>query len=337
MTPRLIPAAVLIAAGLIVWSAAPASASPPLTRDTAVAEAAKKPRCLWQKRACHPPANLWYRIRVEFDGQLTSRLQPGIRGLQGCFPCFVRTTEPEWRIASHHAVRLRLMCDDEDDAAGPFQVRRRINGRRRPIGGCARGARGDVHPSLRFAAHAAGEVTRWTNTAVVDPVEGATERCEGFTHTTSARGQALSGAIRTVGGSLGEIQIDVTVVGPVMPPDGPAATYTCTSKLTGEASTRMASPAGGGACCHLVGSTGWYQRDALGWRPISQKLRFSPRAANFGGRYATVLEATQAEITEATVRPVPPAGGAWRPEQQSYHYKLVLEPCPNRGLDVERC
>jgi hypothetical protein len=29
---------------------------------------ARKPRCLWRKRGCYPPANLWYRITVEFDG-----------------------------------------------------------------------------------------------------------------------------------------------------------------------------------------------------------------------------------------------------------------------------
>jgi hypothetical protein len=110
--------------------------------------------------------------------------------------------------------------------------------------------------------------------------------------------------------------------------------------VTGEVTTRRAtgSPAGGGACCHLWGSTGWYQRDGvLGWRPISQKLRFSPRAANFGRRYAAILEASQEEVTESPIDPLPPPGIAWLSEEQSYHYKIVLEPCPNRGLDVERC
>ena len=303
------------------------------------ARATSKPRCLWAGRDCFPPANLWYRVAVEFDGQLTFRLQPGLRGVQACFPCWVRTTELEWRIAGHNAVRLRLMCDDEDDSAGPFQVKRRINGKRRTIGGCAPGARGDVHPSLRFASNGAGEVTRWMNTAVVDPVDGPVGRCEGYTHTTTASSQALSGAIRTTGGSVGGFQIDISPLGRVMPPTGPGPTYTCTNKTTGAVTTHRpaGSPAGVGACCHLWGSTGWYQRDMLGWRPISQKLRFSPRAANFGRRYAAILEATQEEITESPINPPPAPGAAFLQDEQSYHYKIVLEPCPNRGLDVERC
>jgi hypothetical protein len=319
------------AAGLAVWAlfAAPASA-----------QAASKPRCLWPSRACTPPANLWYRITVEFDGQLTLRFRPGIRGLQACFPCWVRTTELKWRIVSNTAVRLRLLCDDVDDDAGPFLVKRLINGKRRTIGGCARGARRDLRPSLQFAARAAGNVTRWTNTAVVEPVDGQAERCEGFTHTTTASAQALSGAIRTTGGSSAGFQIDISATGPVMPPTGAPPAYTCVNKITGEQTTRRTgSPVGGGACCHLWGSSGWYQRDdfMVGWRTIGQKLRFSPRAANFGRRYAAMREATQDEITELPVAPPPPPGAAWLLEEQSYQYRIALEPCPNRGLDVERC
>lgn len=299
------------------------------------AQGARKRRCLWRKRECYPPANLWYRVTVEFDGQLTFRARDHF---QSCPACWVMTTEVKWRIASNTAVRLRLLCDDEDDDTGPFLVKRRIDGKRRPIGGCARGARGDVHPSLLFAAHAAGELTRWTNTAVVDPVDGQIVRCEGFTHTTTTSGQPLSGAIRTTGGSLAALEIDVSPIGPVMPPTSAPPTHTCTNKITGEVTTHYGSPAGGGACCYLWGSTGWYQHDdVFGWRTISQKLRFSPRAANFGRRYAPVLEATQREITEPRPEPLPPPGAAWARQEQSYHYKIVLEPCPDRGLDVERC
>jgi hypothetical protein len=302
------------------------------------ARTARKPRCLWRKRECYPPAKLWYRITVEFDGQLTLRFRRGIRGLQTCAPCWVRTTRVKWRIVSNTAMRLTLMCADEKDRAEPFLVRRRINGKRRPVGGCARGARRDLRPTLRFAAHGQGDVTHWTSTAVVEPVDGQVMSCEGFTHTMTAPGQAVAGAIRTAGGSFAGLQIDVTPVGSVMPPSGAAVTHTCTNKITGEVTTRRGSPAGGGACCHLWGSTGWYQRDdALGWRPITQKLRFSPRAANFGRRYGPQLEATHREITESTVEPVPPPGAALLLEEQSYGYKLVLKPCPNQGLDVERC
>jgi hypothetical protein len=131
---------------------------------------AQKPRCLWPKRDCYPPPNLWYRITVGFDGVLYFAFRPPKHGITHCFPCWERTIELEWKIRSNSAVRLRLMCDDLSDSAGPFLVKRRINGERKPIAGCARGAR-NVRPSLMFAANGQGEVTRWKNTLVADPSE----------------------------------------------------------------------------------------------------------------------------------------------------------------------
>lgn len=320
-------AAVLV---LVALAACASGASPDRAEGQVHAQSAKKPRCLWPKRECHPPANLWYRITVEFRGQLT-------RHSPNSIPAWVRTTTLESKIVSSNAVRLRLMCDDRNDDAGPYLVKRRINGKLRTIGGCGPGtaARRSLHSTLRFAAKGNGELTRWENTEVGQPVDDPTRRCDGYSVTATAPRQALSGAIRTNGGSVGGIEVSITSAVRVVPPSG-RTTYTCTVKRTGETTTRTATGLSG-ACCHIFGSTGWFQRDALGWRAITERLRFSPKAANFGRRYTALLRADQGEITEPNVVPAPPPGAGWLREKQEYSYVIRLQPCPNQGLDVGRC
>jgi hypothetical protein len=291
--------------------------------------AAAKPRCLWAKRDCYPPANLWYRVRVEFTGDLVRR------SVEGSMPTWERTTRLEWTLESNTAVRLRLMCDDMADNAGPFLVKRTIQGVRRTIGGCGRGARRDLFPSLSFAAKGTGELTRWTNSETGGPVDGPGSHCDGFTVTAQAPRQELSGAVQSVGGSAASIEIGVRAAGRVVPPTG-STPYTCTNTITGQTSTRSATGLAG-ACCHIFGSTGWYQRDGiLGWKRITDHLRFSPTAARFGGRLWVLHDVDQDEITED--RPaLPPPGAAWLREEQHYYYKILFVPCPNHGLDVARC
>ena len=72
--------------------------------ERAHAQAARKPRCLWRQRECHPPANLWYRVAVAFDGQLTFRLQPALRGVRACVPC--SPTSRAARVGAHRAGHL---------------------------------------------------------------------------------------------------------------------------------------------------------------------------------------------------------------------------------------
>ena len=313
---------------LVALAACAGGAAPDRAEGQVHAQSAKKPRCLWLKRECYPPANLWYRIAVEFRGKLT-------RHSPNSIPAWVRTTRLESRIVGLNAVRLRLMCDDRNDEAGPCLVTRRINGKRRTIGGCGPSARRSRHSTLQFAAKGNGELTRWENTEVGQPVDDPAQRCDGYTVTATAPRQALSGAIRTNGGSVGGIEISIAPAGRVVPPSG-RTTYTCTVQRTGQTTTRTATGLGG-ACCHIFGSTGWYQRDALGWRPITERLRFSPKAANFGRRYTANLTADQGEIMEPNVVPAPPPGAGWLREQQEYTYVIVLQPCPNQGLDVGRC
>ena len=124
----------------------------------------------------------------------------------------------------------------------------------------------------------------------------------------------------------------------MVPPSGPLPTCTCTIKTTGATFTNVGLPASLGACCHVFGSTGWYQRNThLEWRTITQKLDFSPNARNFGRRYEAILLAFQYEIAEPSVEPLPPPGAAWLREEQSYSYVIVLRPCPDKGRDVEGC
>jgi hypothetical protein len=317
---------------LVAFTAVAGGATAARVHDQRHAQAAQKPRCLWPKRECHPPANLWYRVLVGFRGVLTRHSS------ENAIPNWVRTTELKWRFVSHHAVRLRLMCDDELDASGPFLVQRRINGKRRTIGGCGPDPRRGLRTSLRFAATGSGETTRRTNTFVAAPVDGPVERCEGYTSTSNAPTQALSGAIRTTGGSVGGMEISISPIGRVMGPTGTPPTYTCTNKVTGASRTRTGDHGNGGACCHIFGSTQWHQRDSLGqWRSITERLRFSPTASNFGRRYAANLAAEQEELKELDVKSIPPAGTPWLFEEQAYSYAIVLTPCPNQGLDVGRC
>jgi hypothetical protein len=194
-----------------------------------------------------------------------------------------------------------------------------------------------VRTSLRLGARAGGELTRWTNTFTADPVDGPGQRCDGYTATTSATPQALKGATRTSGGSAAGIAIDVSPLGRALPPSGPAPTHSCTNKITGYTTTRIGSFGLGDACCHIFGSTPWYQRDQLEWGPITERLRFSPKAADFGRRYTANLHAEQDAITESPIKPAPPAGAPILLEEQLYLYTIRLEPCPNRGLNVKRC
>jgi hypothetical protein len=77
---------------------------------------------------CYPPANLWYRIAAEFDGELEFRFLPGNHSITHCIPCRVGTTELDWKLRSNSAVRLRLMCDAEADEATARQ-RTRVHAR----------------------------------------------------------------------------------------------------------------------------------------------------------------------------------------------------------------
>jgi hypothetical protein len=329
--------AIVALVGFVALPGLDVSAAP--TAEELRASSGKKPRCLWPKRDCYPPANLWYRVSVEFDAKLVQRFRPPNYGIRQCFPCSERTTELKWRIESNTAVRLRLMCDDLSDSGGPFLVKRRINGKRRTIGGCPRGARArGRYETLMFGANGHGEIERWKHTMVADPYETDSVRCDGYTASSEAPRQGLSGAIRTAGGSAAGIDIGISPSGRPVTPSGGRVRYTCLLKVTGQTWTTDDHLVSSGAgCCHILGSTGWYQRDDLGWRPITERLHFSPHARNFGGRYQANLLAFQEEITESPVQPPPPAGAAWLTAEQGYGYTVVLRPCPDKGRDVEGC
>lgn len=84
-----------------------------------------------RKRRRYPPARLWYRVNVQFHGEVD--VPPG-RVLE------LSEFEERWGLSSRTAIRLTLLCVDtrEGEPEQPFAIKRRVRGKRRRVGGCPR-------------------------------------------------------------------------------------------------------------------------------------------------------------------------------------------------------
>lgn len=302
---------------------------------------AQEPRCLWPKRDCYPPANLWYRISLGFLGSYARAFDPGEIVVRGQLVGRASIDGRErWELESNTAVRLTLRCVDRHGNE-PFLVRRRINGKRRTIGGCARNAPDRFGPTVRFATNATGEMESWRETTTAEPYTSGNSECQGFTD----KQKLISSH-----GLLGQISTGSSLTDPVElgvgwhPPSGTGNAHEgerrCVDSTTG-AQTFYEPPRDvpiDDLFPPLLGSEYLYRfpGEAVPWRPGWFRVRFHFSAPNFGSDWTIQREARQPQLEPGSYPrpPTPPHFETW---EKDYVYTLRFEPCPNRGLDVEHC
>lgn len=304
--------------------------------------------CLWPKRDCYPPARLWYRISVDFMGSYAYAAEAGELSAPGppADPPGVSGSiagRERWELKSNTAVILTLRCVDINFARQePFLVKRRINGRRRTIGGCPHNAAGRFRPTASFAANASGETRSWRQTTTIDPyTSSAYGECQGVTDERALiSSHGLQGQLST-GSSLTEA-VEVSVG--EAPPTGDGNIHQgerrCASPDTGEEafySPPRDSPIQG-FYTPLLGNEYLYSfpDSDTPWRPAWFLLRFAVRAGNFGGSYIIQSQAGQSQLEPGNYPP-PPTAPLFEVHNKDYVYTVRLEPCPDKALDVDGC
>ncbi len=262
------------------------------------------------KREPYPPARLWYRVSVEFKGlnAFTDRAS----GLPD-------TYEGNWKLESRNAVRLSLLCTNVKLDPRPFVLSERIRGRQRRVGGCprptAKEPRKNLRETVRFAATAIGEMTRWEHNYPVDFAAGCPGRVE---HQELVEHHPLTGEISSPSSAVEGIVVfghevqrsTVTVTAPaiqcLLTPQGPA--YEKPAIATSSPFINL-----------FFGD----EAQRVGDKPVSEQLavRFPPE--RFGQDYSYTRRLTQPE-------------GEARPRKE-YTYTVRFTACPRQGRDVEGC
>lgn len=335
-----ISTAALIATALLAFAAPTASGAEPERR------AAPK-KCLWKARDCYPPARLWYRVSVSLQAEQNANLDKLPTETFSGETQRDKLTE-RWTFRSIHAIRLTLLCDDASETQRPFLAKRRIDGKRKTVGGCANPRRG-FRPTLRFAATAAGEVMSMVSTQTFGPSEvvnpgGDVIRCEGHeASTTLVSSQPLDGTISTPDSQTTGLVIDAAAAAPFATLHSVQTAYTCEHHGTSTPSPPSTSPQieGDGRFQHtdVIGGDlreGIFASKVALWFPLNTFLRFTARPANFGGDYIIQKRVTQPQLAPGTFFP-PPPGLAGNTSAKDYTYTIRLEPCPNKGREVRRC
>jgi hypothetical protein len=290
-------------------------------------------KCLWKQRNCLLPARLWY--RVELDVEVAS--SPPLSGRS-----LADDRTQDWRLEGNGAVRLTLECVDLSDFnPEPFLVKRRINGERRAIGGCGRKPRDGLRPTVHFAALAGGSVTSFEINSSFGPFANERFECPGYDWRVELIGtQGLTGQISTPSSLSEGLFVTLSLAEPEGTVLFGSSEEQCMVFETGETFT-AGVPAFEGGFPHseLLGETArhWLAvgNDVTPWTELWKLIRFPLNAADFGGRYR-ITRTTGQSLRDPMPRPFPPFG-TFRPHRQQYTYTVRLEPCPRKGLDVERC
>jgi hypothetical protein len=227
---------------------------------------------------------------------------------------------------------LTLLCHDYDrPGSEPFAVRRKIGGRLVTVGGCGQSPRDGLTPTLRFAARATGEWTRYEYVQHARPAQGcspgelwrreqliSSQPLVGAISTADSAGEGLAlGASSTApfgtflvqrwrcDGDLEEGQSQLNADGWLFGPDEPFANPKAVAR----------------------------------WVPLRRYLGFRFPVARFGRSFDVKLSARQ--FPQDPGYPSPPAelGGAAADAllEKRYGYVLRFEPCPRGGLDVRSC
>jgi hypothetical protein len=324
-------AVVLAATALALATGVGAGARAPLRADgghataaSEVATAANKPGTAARKP--YKPARLWYRVTVEFKGE---KVKPPA----SLTPQFGEARwSGAWRLRSDHAVRLTLLCHDYDrPGSEPFAVRRKIGGRLVTVGGCGQSARDGLKPTLRFAARATGEWTRYEYVQHARPAQGCSPG-ELWRREQLVSSQPLAGAISTADSAGEGLALGASSTAPF-------GTFLfqrwrCDGDL--EEGQRQFDAGG-----WLFGSEEPFAnpKAMARWVPLRRYLGFRFPVARFGRSFDVKLSARQ--FPQDPGYPAPPAelGGAAADAllEKRYSYVLRFQPCPRGGLDVRRC
>lgn len=324
--------------------AATALALPPEAAAVAKRSAGEAQRgCLWPKRDCYPPARLWYRVSIAVkasqrgEGALAAPPSPDWSGREHSW-----TASSRWTLAGNAAVILTLGCVEFlNRPAEPFLVKRRIDGKRRTIGGCAANAPDEFRPSVSFAAAATGEATSFERRDQVGAFEDYRDGrgCDSFEESASLISvQPLLGQISTMSALTEGLWISADPTAPEATVHYSQTPHGC-RRPGGEPYTHPGFEADGGfhPSDHLFAEyplEGFYVSGD--WVSIWNLLRFPLRPGNFGEHYIIQRVVGAGEIDPSSVPP-PPSPIAAGYGERDYSFTLRLEPCPNKGRDPERC
>ena len=327
---RVTPTVALIATALLAFA-------PPSTSGAEPNRRAAPKKCLWKKRDCYPPARLWYRVSASLEAeQNTSLDRPPTDASE-----HHRLTE-RWTLRSNHAIRLTLLCDDPA-LAEPFLAKRRIDGKRRTIGGCANPRERRMRPSLRFAATAGGEVTSMVRSQTFGPTEvihpgGGFRRCEGReVSNTLVSSQPLAGTISTRDSTGIGLLIDAPASAPFATTHSVRTAFTCEENGTVTSSPRVEFDLRFGHTDVIGGDPREGIFDAGEWVALYNRLLFSARATDFGGALTFHKKVTQPELKPGAFPPPPPELGGAFTAAKDYSFTVRFEPCPDKGRDVQGC
>ena len=312
----------------------------PISRAAALAvlaTLATAPASLARKPPAYPPAQLWYRVSVDFDGTWTGATLPD--------PAHSMFSE-KWTLHSNTAVRVSLMCQNTllPDGTLVF-IRRRLRdgGRRVRVGGCPRNRPKGSHlrPTLRFAANATGEISEWEHSLIalgagVCPDTPETQRL------TSAQG--IGGSISSPSSAVEGLVLRVRLA----PPAGTMHNHRDARRCSyfSEPARDVDSPWRAGDPYDPVGDEFIADPQGLAdgrpaWLPMNQLLisrdkLLTRQADRFGHAFTLRFTVDQAAIAAGSYPPAPPGTGG-NEREKHYRYTFHFTPCPRRGLDVKHC
>jgi hypothetical protein len=279
------------------------------------------------KRDPYPPARLWYRVAVEFSG--VAALTDDRSGLPSSFGA-------DWKLESRNAIRLTLMCVNvRPEFPNPFVVKERIRGRAQRVGGCPRPTRRrpqkNLRETVRFAATATGEVTRWEHDDPIDFIAGCPGRMQ---HYELVERQALTGQLSSASSATDGLHVSADLATPF-------ATYTTTApaiQCTSSTGTPYEKPAIATSGVPFGPNSFFGDETYVNYELASEQLalRFPPR--KFGRDHSYTRRLSQPEDLTRS-RAVAPAGPYFLDpfSSKAYSYTVRFTACPQRGRAVKRC
>ena len=310
--------ALIAIAALVLAGASSAAAA----TGTPAAGAAKK----GSKRGPYPPARLWYRLQLDFEGSLSGQTT----GDEGSV--HYRRDEA-WQLRSNGAVRVSLMCINRRLTMEPFFRKERIRrkGRRGKVtvGGCGSTASKNLVPTARFRAAVRGEATEWTLTNSYDPF-----RCDPFEEEQiMTEPQPLDGVLSSAS----------TATEGLLHSSEPSTSGLDAASITIFQESTMCDGDDGNRYPTYghEGDRRLIRTDHIGWEdtidsePTAESMRFEIPPRRFGRRISRRFGPFSQPFDIS--RPSDPNLSFMHYAAKDYSYTLTLIPCPRRGRNVTSC
>ena len=279
-----------------------------------------------KQRTGYPPARLWYRLSLEFEGSLSgsSTAEEGTSEYR---------RDEAWTLRSERAVRISLMCINRRIPVQPFLVKERVrrNGKRRrmTVGGCGSSTSDNLVPTARFRSAVRGEATEWTIEDRLDRFD-----CEPFTsEQTMLEPQPLDGLLLSASSATEGLRhsSEPSTAGLAAAPIDVFVESTTCTEPDGTTYTTYGHD----------GSRAFVPTDHIGYesvidrRPTAESMRFEIPPRRFGRsikrRFGPFTQAFDPQ------RPFDNGAGLMHYAEKDYSYTLKLDPCPRRGRDVGGC